>query len=696
MSQSASQALARKWRPHDFDTLVGQSHVVKALSHALDTQRLHHAYLFTGTRGVGKTTIARILAKAVNCELGVSKTPCGKCGACVEISQGRFTDLLEVDAATNTRVDEMRQLLENAMYAPTAGRYKVYVIDEVHMLSTSAFNAMLKTLEEPPGHVLFILATTDPQKIPATVLSRCLQFGLRQLTPDQIADHLAHILENESIASQPGALRIIAKAARGSLRDALSLTDQAIAYSAGVVSEESVRAMLGTVDQQLVIDILQALAVSDGVALNQITRQLMEASAPFGSILSELAAASYRLSVAALAGGFDEQDPDDMALASMANQLNPEALQLIYQIATHARSELHLAPDDGIGFGMALLRMLAFKPGGGGVISQSPISGGAAPGNTQQGVSTQSSPSVSANSTVATPPSLPAEKAPSPSASVARPQPPSPQRPHGDGPAAMTNPATNSRGPSDAARAALAAAKAVMQRGISSGKQVAGARQSTETGALNSDEAKAERLEPVPARVEIQPPQPEAGKPSSVATKPSVQAPPLTDSEPPPWVSESIDEAQPAFVPQTATQPKPHVESMTVAQWSVLSEKLPASGLTRQALVQTELLSMDVTEHGLRIRLRTPLKRYAEPSVAERLQELLADHFAAKVQVEFEVGEVQHTAHLQHSELRKQAFDDARQSIESDPFVQALRKEMGAEVLDGSQRPLHSQGPADV
>jgi len=370
MNQTVSQALARKWRPRDFDSLVGQAHVVKALSHALDNQRLHHAYLFTGTRGVGKTTIARILARAVNCEQGISRTPCGKCQACVEISQGRFVDLLEVDAATNTRVDEMRALLENAMYAPTAGRYKVYVIDEVHMLSTSAFNAMLKTLEEPPGHVLFILATTDPQKIPATVLSRCLQFALRQLPPDQLADHLAHILSEEQIAFEPGALRLLAKAARGSVRDALSLTDQAIAYSAGHVGEETVRTMLGAVDQQVVHQLLQALAQGDGKALLELSNALATASAPFGAILDELAAIAYRLSVAHFAGGLDADDPDQAALQNLQGAFGAEDLQLIYQIATHARAELHLAPEESIGFSMALVRMLAFKPGGQGAVSR--------------------------------------------------------------------------------------------------------------------------------------------------------------------------------------------------------------------------------------------------------------------------------------------------------------------------------------
>jgi len=257
------QVLARKWRPKSFASLVGQEHVVRALTHALTDQRLHHAYLFTGTRGVGKTTLARILAKAFNCETGITATPCGVCSACTEIDSGRFVDLLEVDAATNTKVDEMRQLLENAVYAPTRGRFKVYVIDEVHMLSNSAFNAMLKTLEEPPEHVKFILATTDPQKIPVTVLSRCLQFNLKQMTPPLIAGHLKHILEVEAISAETGALNLISRSAAGSMRDALSLLDQAIAHGAGKVEEAQVREMLGSVDLDYLFNILDALLAGD-------------------------------------------------------------------------------------------------------------------------------------------------------------------------------------------------------------------------------------------------------------------------------------------------------------------------------------------------------------------------------------------------------------------------------------------------
>ena len=356
------QVLARKWRPRNFSTLVGQEHVIRALTHALSEQRLHHAYLFTGTRGVGKTTIARILAKALNCETGITPNPCGSCSTCQEIDGGRFVDLLEVDAATNTRVDEMRQLLENAVYAPTRGRFKVYVIDEVHMLSTSAFNAMLKTLEEPPEHVKFILATTDPQKIPVTVLSRCLQFNLKQMPVPAIAGHLSHILEAEGIQFDQPALALIARSAAGSMRDALSLLDQAIAHGAGVVDESQVRAMLGSVDQDFLFAILEALLGGDAQALVAVAADMAMRSLSFNSALQELASLLTRLQVAQCVPASLEDDPDKARLQELAAAFPAEFIQLAYQIANIGRQELASAPDEYSGFLMTLLRLHAFKP----------------------------------------------------------------------------------------------------------------------------------------------------------------------------------------------------------------------------------------------------------------------------------------------------------------------------------------------
>lgn len=358
------QVLARKWRPRSFEALVGQEHIVKALRHALDQNRLHHAYLFSGTRGVGKTTLARILAKALNCETGISSRPCGKCSACLEIDSGRFVDLIEVDAATNTKVDEMRQLLENAVYAPTRGRFKVYVIDEVHMLSTSAFNAMLKTLEEPPEHVKFILATTDPQKIPVTVLSRCLQFNLKQMPASTISARLAEILGEEKIPAEAAALGLLADYARGSMRDALSLLDQAIAYSGGAqVTEQAVRAMVGAIDDTYLYSILDGLARGDGPFVLSIAEEMRARSVAFDGALQDLGAILHQIALAQAApAALDARQDLRERLSALAKALDPEEVQLYYQIAIHGRQDLPFAPDDFAGFTMALLRMLVFAP----------------------------------------------------------------------------------------------------------------------------------------------------------------------------------------------------------------------------------------------------------------------------------------------------------------------------------------------
>jgi DNA polymerase III subunit gamma/tau len=357
--------LALKWRPRRFADLVGQQHVVQALVNSLAAQRLHHAYLFAGTRGVGKTTLARILAKALNCEQGVVTEPCGQCDACVAIDEGRFVDLLEVDAASRTRVDDTRELLDNVQYAPSRGRYKVYLIDEVHMLSTHSFNALLKTLEEPPPHVKFLLATTDPQKLPITVLSRCLQFNLKKLTIAQIRDQLEKICVSEGISFEPDALTALAEAATGSLRDAQSLLDQAIAFGAGEVRGEQVNAMLGTIDRSQVLRILAALAGGNGVALVRETDALDERAADFGAALDELMSALQRMAAIQLVGERDEET-DPAELEELAAQISPEDVQLYYQIALQGRRDLAVCRDARMGFEMTLLRMLAFRPVGAG------------------------------------------------------------------------------------------------------------------------------------------------------------------------------------------------------------------------------------------------------------------------------------------------------------------------------------------
>ncbi|WP_343737982.1 DNA polymerase III subunit gamma/tau [Achromobacter sp.] len=354
--------LARKWRPRSFDTLVGQDHVVRALTHALDTQRLHHAWLFTGTRGVGKTTLSRILAKSLNCETGITSKPCGVCRACTEIDAGRFVDYLELDAASNRGVEEMTQLLEQAVYAPGAGRFKVYMIDEVHMLTGHAFNAMLKTLEEPPPHVKFILATTDPQKIPVTVLSRCLQFNLKQMPADSIVGHLQAVLGQEDVGFEIPALRLIGQAASGSMRDALSLTDQAIAYSAGNLTEDAVRGMLGTIDQRHLVRLLDALSSGDAKGVLAVADELAIRGLSYAGALADLAVLLSRVAIEQRVTGVTAaEDPLAGDIARLAQALHPDAVQLFYSVAVHSRGELTLAPDEYAGFIMACLRMLALN-----------------------------------------------------------------------------------------------------------------------------------------------------------------------------------------------------------------------------------------------------------------------------------------------------------------------------------------------
>ena len=393
-----SLALARSWRPKTFSQLVGQDHVVKALTNALDHGRLHHAWLFTGTRGVGKTTIARIMAKALNC-IGadgsgkMTSEPCGKCPACLAIDEGRFIDYIEMDAASNRGVDDIAALLEKAAYAPSNARYKVYMIDEVHMLTNHAFNAMLKTLEEPPEHVKFILATTDPQKIPVTILSRCLQFNLKQMPVPLIVEHLEKVLAAEKVDYETNALRVLAKAAQGSMRDALSLTDQAIAYAAGKVSEESVRNMLGTLDDSYLIRILDSLIAKDGATLLAISNEMGERSMSFSLALQDLSSLIQKIAAAQIVPESVLEDwPEATEIRRLATLLTKEEAQLFYQITITSRPDLSLAPDEQTGFAMTLLRMLAFRPGGGG-------GGGSAP--------TPSAPPVNAARPTATTHSAP-------------------------------------------------------------------------------------------------------------------------------------------------------------------------------------------------------------------------------------------------------------------------------------------------
>ena len=374
------QVLARKWRPKTFDQLVGQEHVSRALVNGLDQDRLHHAFLLTGTRGVGKTTIARILAKCLNCETGMTSQPCGECGSCVDVDDGRFVDMIEIDAASRTGVDDMRELLESVQYTPTRGRFKVYIIDEVHMLSASSFNALLKTLEEPPPHVKFVLATTDPQKIPVTILSRCLRFNLRRLLPDQIRDYLATLTESEGIETEPGTLEVLARAADGSMRDGLSLLDQAIAFGGGRLVMQDLEQMLGLVDHEHIGALIRALAANEPEKMLEVVGELAAQSRDLDTVLARLAEFLHRVSLVQSVPGYrDAERSDWAAIEHLAGLLGPEDAQLFYQIAIKGRGELGLAPDPRTGLEMTLLRMLAFRPADTGAATPAaPRAGGAA------------------------------------------------------------------------------------------------------------------------------------------------------------------------------------------------------------------------------------------------------------------------------------------------------------------------------
>ena len=415
--------LARKWRPRRFAELVGQEHVVRALSNALETGKVHHAFLFTGTRGVGKTTIARIFAKSLNCERGTSAEPCGECAACRDIDEGRYVDMLEIDAASHTGVDNVRDLIDNAQYLPSRGKTKVYLIDEVHMLSKPAFNALLKTLEEPPEHVKFLLATTDPQKLPVTVLSRCLQFNLRRLDEAQIGGQIGRILEAEAIPAEPGAIALLARAADGSLRDGLSLLDQAIAYTGGQLDAAAVNAMLGTVDRSQVAALLAALAAGDGAALMACIDELASFSPDFSHVLEDFATALHRIQLQQMVPGM-AGEAEAVDVAGLAARLSPELVQLWYQMAVTGRRDLALAPSPRTGFEMSLLRMLAFRPageGGGlqaGAAAASSSTAGAAPARSSAAPAPAAAP-VARPPTPAAP--VPAARDPLPSPQAAPP-----------------------------------------------------------------------------------------------------------------------------------------------------------------------------------------------------------------------------------------------------------------------------------
>jgi len=549
---SQHQVLARKWRPRNFASLVGQEHVVKALRHGLKTGRIHHAYLLTGTRGVGKTTIARILAKALNCEQvdRDDPDPCGLCSSCLQIDRGRYVDYLELDAASHRGVEEMAQLLENAIYAPTLGRWKVYVIDEVHMLSNHAFNAMLKTLEEPPGHVVFVLATTDPQKVPVTVLSRCLQLSLRNMSPQAIAEHLSTVLHEEQIAYESDALNQIAKSAAGSMRDALSLLDQAISHGAGEVRSAEVLAMLGAIDRDKVAQIMEALLDANPRQLCALAEEVCALGVDAAAVLQALAQLVQDLSLLKL----DALESDDPQLRRWADACEAEQLQVYWQILLHGRRDLSLAPDQQAGLTMTLLRLHAFRP-------------------------------------------------------------------------------------------------------------IAFRASATQAQAVNHGSTLAPDVRPVaaPARRAAQPiassMQREASEPQS-ARQPLVRQPLARQPS-----------GQDATVEVT--------EFTMDCEWSELATRIPCSGFVRQFLEQSELLAIE----GVHIRVRVPIRPLAEQATVNKVKDLLVGHFQVPLRLSAEVGSVGvQTAASIHDAQRRAERDAALQGLQSDPFVQAMVNELGAQI----------------
>ncbi len=599
--------LARKWRPRSFDTLVGQDHVVRALTHALTTQRLHHAWLFTGTRGVGKTTLSRILAKALNCETGITATPCGVCQACTQIDEGRFVDYLELDAASNRGVEEMTQLLEQAVYSPSVGRFKVYMIDEVHMLTGHAFNAMLKTLEEPPAHVKFILATTDPQKIPVTVLSRCLQFNLKQMPGEAIVGHLEQVLGAEEIAFEVPALRLLGQAASGSMRDALSLTDQAIAYSAGNLTEEAVRGMLGTIDQRHLVRLLDALQAGQAPAVLEIADELATRGLSYRAALADFAILLSRIAIVQrVAQAIDEADPLVVDIKRLANSLQPDAVQLFYTVAVHSRSELAIAPDEYAGFVMACLRMLS-------------LSGAA--GGAQQQVVPQAVQATTA------PVSAPAASMTPQKSTRVAPAAPSPKQ--------VTSPVATQLPPKSATKAESTV--------------------SNPDASLSEPEAE---------------PEPEFFSSDDL------------DYSPEP-VFDQADDAQYAQAPS-----KPVSDTIVLPEpWAGFSAKLPLSGMAAQLARQSECVQVS----GRTILLRVATKALTEGAHADRLRAVLTEYFGFVVQVTFEIGAGQgQSAHAVDQAAQAARQQAAEKSVKVDPFVQALVKDFGAQVVPGSIRPGHA------
>lgn len=659
------QVLARKWRPRDFASMVGQDHVVRALTHALDTDRLHHAYLFTGTRGVGKTTVSRILSRALNCETGVTSAPCGTCGACVAIEQGRFPDYVEMDAASNRGVDEMAQVLEQVVYAPVAGRYKVYMIDEVHMLSGHAFNAMLKTLEEPPPHVVFILATTDPKKVPVTVLSRCLQFNLKNLPGPVVARHLATVLEAEGVPYEPAALAQLGRAAAGSMRDALSLLDQAIAYAGGRVEDTAVREMLGVVDRRDLERILEGLAEGDGRALIAVADDMLSGNAPFERTLLDLAGLLQRIAVAQVGV---TPDDDDGAAARWATRLAAEDLQVWYQIAIHGARDLPLAPDAHAGFTMTLLRLLAFRPEAPGSSRPAPQPRGRAPApGGEVGQARESAAEAARVSKTAA--LREALSGGSRAGGGARPS----SSPSRGAALRAPEPAVASMRPASAA--VDPAARVATDPGASA---AAGA--ASVPAAVASDAP----ASVVPA---VTPPVPTPAAETAAAARTPPRAQPV--AQPPAPVTVSAATASPATASPATASPPIDFDGDWPGLAAAVVARLGRPGLVGQFMQQSELVGHDADGFNLRV----PVRPLAEPALLAKVGDVLAERFGRRVRLAVEVGQVRGTTVAAvRSREQAEAMARAQADIEGDAFVQTLINGFEGTIVPESIQPIGPNG----